>query len=61
MTTAPAPVLHPIPLWDATALGTIIASLVGAVPSTAAFLALIWYALQIYESQTFRSLFRRGR
>lgn len=61
MTTAPAPVVHASALWDVTAVGTIFASLVGVVPSVAAFLALIWYALQIYESETFRSLFRRNR
>lgn len=37
---------------NSVALGAIVSTIVGLVPAVAALLALIWYIIQIYESET---------
>lgn len=40
---------------DAASFGTIIAAAVGWLPATAAIVGILWYIIQIYESQTFQA------
>lgn len=53
---------QPVPLVVDTVAGVgILASLVHALPPIAAILAILWYAIQIYESDTMRALLHRPR
>ena len=50
---------HPIGLTgDVLGAGAIVGSLLGYLPPAAAFLALIWYAIQIWESRTIQHWWR---
>lgn len=46
---------------DAISAGTIVGALAGLLPPLAAVAAIIWYAIQIYESKTFRVHLRLRR
>lgn len=45
---------HPVTYWigNSVALGAIVSTIIGIIPAVAALLALIWYVIQIYESET---------
>lgn len=46
-------------LWNGASIGTMISSLVGLIPPIAGVIALIWYSIQIYESNTFQNWMQR--
>lgn len=46
---------------DAVSAGAIFGSIVGALPPIAAFVAIVWYAIQIYESHTVQKYARARR
>ena len=50
-------------LWIANgaSFGMVVISLLGLVPPIAALIAVFWYCIQIYESQTVQSLIRRRK
>lgn len=46
---------------DVASISTVIASLVGWLPSVAALLSIVWSVIRIYESQTIQSWLRKKR
>ena len=46
---------------DTVAIVGIAAALIGWLPPIAASIAIVWYAIQIYESQTLQNMFRTYR
>lgn len=46
---------------DVAAAGAVVSTLVGWLPPLAAFLACLWYALQLYESKTVQTWLSRQR
>lgn len=46
---------------DAISAGAIVGAFLGWLPSVAAFVAIMWYFIQIYESKTFQTWVRRRR
>ena len=54
---------HPnmAPVADLISAGAIVGSLVHILPPLAAFVALIWYCLQIYESETVQAYLQKRR
>ena len=51
---------HPFLLGDVISLGAIAGTVTHLLPPVAAFLAIIWYLVEIFESRTLQS-FLRGR
>ncbi len=53
----------PVTAWfiNSISTGTVIAAVVGWMPAIAAGVALVWYVIQIYESNTTQSWLRRTR
>lgn len=46
---------HPIRLaLDLVAGGTVVGSMVGALPALAGVLSIVWFLIQIYESKTYQ-------
>jgi len=47
---------HPVArAIDAIAVGSIIGTIVGWLPAIASVLSIIWFCIQIYESDTFKN------
>ncbi len=42
-------------------IGAVVSTMVGWLPPAAAFIALVWYIIQIYESDTVQSWLRNKR
>ncbi len=55
--------VHPnmSPVGDAISLGAIIGTFAHILPHIAALVALIWYCLQVYESETVQTHLHRRR
>lgn len=43
------------------AISTIISTIIGWLPQIAAFIAMLWYAIQVYESATIQGWLKRRR
>lgn len=48
-------------IGNVASLGAIITTLLGILPAIGAVIAIIWYTLQIYESETFQKWLRERR
>jgi len=46
---------------DWISVGAVVGALMGYLPPIAAFLAIVWYAIQIYESKTVQGWIKRSR
>jgi hypothetical protein len=42
---------------DALSFGTVVGTMAGVLPSIAAIFTIVWTAIRIYETQTFRKMF----
>lgn len=51
--------IHAKYLADAVSAGAIIGTLIGFLPAVASVIAVVWYAIQIYESPTFQKFLKR--
>lgn len=50
---------HPVAkAIDAIAVGSIVGTIMGWLPTAATILSIIWFGIQIYESKTFKNLCR---
>lgn len=49
---------HLLPVADVISAGAILGAFAGALPPIAAFIAIIWYCLEIYESKTIQGFIR---
>lgn len=47
-------------ILDVASAGTIVASIVGWLPAVAAVMGILWYGIQIWESKTIQSIFRKN-
>lgn len=48
-------------ITDAVSIGTIVATIVGWLPSIAAFISIIWGLIRIWETRTLQNLVARRR